>query len=410
MTIEETKPLGQLLRCSPRYGINAAAVPLAQDTPTYLRITDIDSSGRFAPDPKVGVAHPNALSYRLQPGEMVFARTGASVGKSYLYSPRDGELIYAGFLINVAPDPAFLNPKFLSLVVQTKEYWDWIARTSVRSGQPGINGRELASLPIPIVHISNQDAIANAMTDVDDMVETLERMITKKQSIKQGMMQQLLTGEIRLSGHSGDWAELTVAPKSTIKARIGWQGLKADEYRTNGNYRLVGGTEFADGSINWDQTSYVDKWRFDQDQNIQLCEGDVLLTKDGTIGKTAYVDSLPGPTTLNSGVFVIRPLRNAYDPQFLYFMLRSRYFADFLARLSAGSTISHLYQRDLVTLVLRVPPTLAEQRAIASALADAESEIAKLRQQLDKARATKRGMMQELLTGRTRLKPTETAL
>ena len=79
MTTAERVPLGRLLRRAPRYGINAAAVPLKPGVPTYIRITDIDDSGRFAPNPKVGVSHPSAENYVLGPGELVFARTGASV-------------------------------------------------------------------------------------------------------------------------------------------------------------------------------------------------------------------------------------------------------------------------------------------------------------------------------------------
>lgn len=253
-----------------------------------------------------------------------------------------------------------------------------------------------------------QRAIARILEATDDLIAALEQMIAKKQAIKQGMMQQLLTGRTRLPGFTESWQPLAVASRSMMKARIGWQGLKTDEYRESGTYRLVGGTEFVDGRIDWNQTPFVDKWRYDQDAYIQLRVGDVLLTKDGTIGKIAYVDALPGPATLNSGVFVLRPIRNAYDPAFLYWMLRSRAFDEFLGRLTAGSTISHLYQRDLVTLVLDVPSTVDEQRGIAGVLGDAEKEISTLQQRLAKARAIKSGMMQQLLTGRVHL-PVETA-
>lgn len=190
MADRERKPLSQALLRPPRYGINAAAVPLRPGVATYIRITDIDESGRFVPDPKVGVAHPSAAKYQLASGELVFARTGASVGKSYLYDPRDGDLVYAGFLINVAPDPTRLNPRYLALFAQTEEYWKWIARTSARSGQPGVNGREYASLPVPLPDIAVQDAIARAMADFDDQIATLECMIAKKEAIMQGMMQE----------------------------------------------------------------------------------------------------------------------------------------------------------------------------------------------------------------------------
>jgi type I restriction enzyme S subunit len=167
----------------------------------------------------------------------------------------------------------------------------------------------------------------------------------------------------------------------------------------------VGGSDFSDGRVNWDATPYVDKWRYDQDVNIQLQAQDVLITKDGTIGKVALVDSLPEPTTLNSGVFVVRPKRNAYDSGFLFCMLRSRAFEEFVAGLSAGSTINHLYQKDLVTLAFTVPSDLAEQRAIARALLDADAELDALERRVEATRAISRGMMQELLSGRTRLVP-----
>jgi type I restriction enzyme S subunit len=165
---------------------------------SYIRITDINDAGQFTPDPKVGVSHPNAANYRLASGELVFARTGASVGKSYLYDPRDGELVYAGFLINVAPDPKRLDPSFLAFYAQTKEYWDWVARTSARSGQPGINGQEYAQLPVALPSLETQNAIMEAVSDVDSEIDALGRRLEKAHMVKVGMMQELLTGRTRL--------------------------------------------------------------------------------------------------------------------------------------------------------------------------------------------------------------------
>jgi type I restriction enzyme S subunit len=117
------------------------------------------------------------------------------------------------------------------------------------------------------------------------------------------------------------------------------------------------------------------------------------------------VDHLPGPATLNSGVFVIRPKDTAYDPRFFYYVLTSRIFDDFLTRLQAGSTISHLYQKDFVSFSFLAPATLAEQTTIATVLSDMDAELAALEQRRDKTRALKQAMMQELLTGKTRLVP-----
>jgi type I restriction enzyme S subunit len=215
-------------------------------------------------------------------------------------------------------------------------------------------------------------------------------------------MQILLTGKKRLPGFTEEWTNLNMAEKSTLKARIGWQGLTTAEYLESGQYLLVTGTDFQNGRINWSSCWFVDKSRYMQDTNILLKPKDVLLTKDGTIGKVGYVDSLPRPATLNSGVFVIRPKNNAYNPLYFYYVLDSHIFSNFLAKLQAGSTISHLYQKDFVNFNF-MAPEIEEQSAIASILSDMDTEIDELEHKLAKYKLIKQGMMQELLTGKKRL-------
>ena len=139
-------PLSDCLSTSPSYGVNAPAVKYDSRFPTYIRITDITEDGKFSDESRASVVHPSAESYFLESGDLVFARTGASVGKSYLYDPKDGALVYAGFLIRIRPNPNILAPKFLQAYAKSKTYWNWIKVNSMRSGQPGINGREYASL------------------------------------------------------------------------------------------------------------------------------------------------------------------------------------------------------------------------------------------------------------------------
>lgn len=194
-----------------------------------------------------------------------------------------------------------------------------------------------------------------------------------------------------------DWQLKNIATTSTIKARIGWQGLTTSEYLSIGDYFLVTGTDFFDGKIKWETCYYVNKDRFIQDKNIQVKVGDILITKDGTIGKVAYVDVLPLDATLNSGVFVVRPKDNSYDPLYCFYIFNSEYFDEFLRKLVAGSTINHLYQKDFVLFNFPLPPTKAEQTAIASALSDADALISSLEKLIEKKRNIKQGAMQELL-------------
>ncbi|QXP57155.1 restriction endonuclease subunit S [Cellulophaga sp. HaHa_2_95] len=195
-----------------------------------------------------------------------------------------------------------------------------------------------------------------------------------------------------------DWKEVNLGKSSVLKARIGWQGLTTAEYLKTGDYFLITGTDFKNGYIDWDNCVYVERIRYDQDKNIQIKVEDVLVTKDGTIGKVAYVDKLPMKTTLNSGVFVIRPINNFYNTRYFYFVLRSRHFKEFLGKLTAGSTISHLYQKDFVHYSFPLPPTLAEQKAIATALSDVDDLISSVDAVIAKKKAIKQGAMQQLLT------------
>lgn len=338
------------------------------------------------------------------PGDILICRLAEPAGRACIV-PDIGErrMLTSVDVTIFRPDAKKADRRFMIAAMSTPL---WFSRVNERVGgstRTRISRSELGKIYIEMPPLDEQTRIGDAIESIDELVSVIQNLVAKKRAIKHGMMQELLTGRTRLPGFDGEWITLHVASVSHLKARIGWQGLTTGEYRTSGHYRLVGGTDFRDGKVNWSTTPYVDKWRFDQDRNIQLRVGDVLITKDGTIGKVAFVDSLPGPTTLNSGVFVVRPKNDSYDSGFLFHMLRSRFFDEFVAGLSAGSTINHLYQRDLVTLELRVPPTLDEQRAIAEALNDADTEIEALERHLQVTRDIKQGMMQELLTGRTRL-------
>ena len=132
-------------------------------------------------------------------------------------------------------------------------------------------------------------------------------------------------------------------------------------------------------------------------------ENDVLVTKDGTIGKVAIVPCLEKPATLNSGVFVFRT-NERLMPTFLYRVLLSSVFKGFIDTLSAGSTIKHLYQKDLKDFEFKMPVALEEQKAIADTLTAMDEEIEALENERDKMIQIREGAMDDLLTGRIRLK------
>lgn len=154
-----------------------------------------------------------------------------------------------------------------------------------------------------------------------------------------------------------------------LYGRIGWQGLTSDEYRDDGPW-LVTGTDFKNGSIDWKSCVHISERRWEEAYQIKLEPGDLLITKDGTVGKLAIVENQPGKASLNSGVMRIVPKATGlYSTRYLYFVLQTDVFTEWFKDINSGaSTIQHLFQKDFSHFVFPKPP-LVEQEAIAQHLA-----------------------------------------
>jgi len=190
--------LGDVCDVKGKYGIGAAAVEFSNDLPRYLRITDIDDDGNYSPEKEVSVSDENWREYVLEVGDIVFARTGNTTGKTYLYQQEDGVLVYAGFLIKFAPVPNTLNPSFLKFFTQTKQYWDWVRTMSVRSGQPGINSNEYGKLKLLLPRIEEQQKIVSLLKTKETEIGRIQDYTIELKKQKLGLMQQLLTGDLRI--------------------------------------------------------------------------------------------------------------------------------------------------------------------------------------------------------------------
>lgn len=346
-------------------------------------------------------------NFEINDGDLFFTRSSIVPNGiafcNWYKKTSDKPVVFDSHVIRFKTDKSKVDPMFLYLQCispKTRKYFIANAKTATMTTiDQTIMGKCIIDLP----PLPEQRRIAKALSDTDALLTAMEKLIAKKRAIKQGAMQELLTGKRRLPGFEGAFVKMNLVANSTLKARIGWQGLTTTEYQDSGYSYLITGTDFNSGKIMWDTCHYVDKHRFDQDTNIQVVNGDILITKDGTIGKVAIVNGLTKSATLNSGVFVLRSKGNAYDHRYVYYVLLSQIFIEFLDKLAAGSTINHLYQKDFMTFEFDVPPTLFEQTTIAEILSDMDEEIDALTVKLHKLRHIKQGMMSELLTGRIRL-------
>ena len=172
-----------------------------------------------------------------------------------------------------------------------------------------------------------------------------------------------MTPEIRFPGFIDDWEQRKLSELATMHARIGWQNLRTSEFLDDGDYMLITGTDFEDGRINFSTCHYVEKERYDQDKHIQISDGSILITKDGTLGKVAYVQGLQKPATLNAGVFNVEIKdENEVDGKYLFQYLKAPFLIDYVGQKATGGTIKHLNQNILVDFPVVMPKKVEQEK------------------------------------------------
>ena len=170
------------------------------------------------------------------------------------------------------------------------------------------------------------------------------------------------------------WETRPLKYSCSLKGRIGWNGLRSDEFQDTAFAYLVTGQDFIGSEIDWSKCYQISRERYDEDPFIQLKNGDMLITKDGTIGKVAKVTNLDKPACLNSGIFVIKQKGSFFNQGFLYWMLCSNVLKEFNVYTQTGATIAHLYQNVFENMPCLLPP-ISEQQAIATYLDTATAKI-----------------------------------
>lgn len=231
--------------------------------------------------------------------------------------------------------------------------------SQVGAGIPSVSQKEIYALKIPIPPLKVQEEIVKILDKFNELeaelVAELEERKEQYDYYKQKLFENMKNVKIK---HITDIA--------VVKARVGWQRLTKSEYLQDGEYCLITGTDFqSDGHIDFNTCVYVSKERYEMDKNIQVHKDDILITKDGTLGKVAIIEEEPEKsTTLNSGVFRIKIKNDNIIPRYIYHYFTSKYFKDFVESVKTGSTIPHLTQQGLITLNIPIPPIEEQERIV----------------------------------------------
>ena len=372
------------------YGINISADNYIDKGVRFIRITDINEDGTLTPE-GVFIREDLSKGKILERGDLLFARSG-SVGTSFLFTLTDSQKYsFAGYLVRFRLKIGY-SPSFVYLFSQSKLFKDQIKMNSIETTIENFNGDKYSNLSICLPNTKIQKYIVSRLNIIFNNINSLILKISKMIDLLKEKRQTIITNAVtkgldpnvpmKDSGVEwiGEiperWKVMKIKFTSYVKGRVGWKGLTSEEYLENGYAYLVTGQDFQSKTILWDSCYYVDKDRYDDDPYIQLKNGDLLITKDGTIGKLAIVDGLKKPACLNSGIFLVRPY-NYYITDFLYYVLSSSVFSNFYFLRSFGSTIQHLYQNVFEEFSFPIP-SIGEQEKIIAYLVKQTSKIDKI--------------------------------
>ena len=238
-----------------------------------------------------------------------------------------------------------IDENYLKFALQSKNVKNYFKKFSAGGVQLNLSKKEILNAPIVLPTIEEQKILVNLFKTIESFIYLRKKELLNLNSLNKSLFTKYSIGE-----------KESIANLCYVKARIGWQGLTKKEYLSNGEYYLITGVDFKNEKIDFKNCFYVTKERYNQDENIKVKINDILLTKDGTIGKVAIVDKLEKPATLNSGVFVLRPKVNNLNVTYLMHSLISEDFKKFIDDIKIGATVPHLNQAALLKYRLILPP------------------------------------------------------
>lgn len=275
---------------------------------------------------------------------------------------------------------------------------DWNSYNTA-TGVPSLTSQNISNILVSFPPLHEQHRIASALTSIDNLISSLGKLIEKKKNIKQGAMQQLLTGKTRLKGFSEPWVKRKLGENATIQR--GGSPRPIEAYLTtsrNGiNWIKIGDVRPNDKFIRHTAEKIIPEG---VSHSRQVYKGDFILSNSMSFGRP-YILDIDG--CIHDGWLVIKDYSNTYDMDFLYYILSSNAIFEQYIAMAAGSSVKNLNKEKVANVVLFAPQSLAEQRAIATILNKMDNEITALEAKKAKYEAIKQGMMQQLLTGKIRL-------
>lgn len=333
-------------------------------------------------------------SCAVHPGDVLLSLVGTA-GK-LLVVPNDAPAgVINPRLIRFSFDKTRVSPLFFKDLFEAAQVQSLLARYAQGGTMGVLNASMLRIVNIPLPPLAEQNVIADALSDTESLIESLEQLVAKKRHLKQGAMQELLTGKKRLPGFGSEWEVKRLGDVAQLKNGYAFQ---SSTYTGLGRYKVVTIANVQDGYMTVAECNKIAQLPPDIQSHQCLCRNDILISMTGNVGRVCRVND--DNCLLNQRVGKLLP--NGIDSGFLYATLCQSKFLVAMGLKAKGGAQGNLSKPDITEYQVQLP-SLPEQTAIATVLFDMDAEIAELETQLTKTRVLKQGMMHKLLTGEIRL-------
>lgn len=383
------------------YGLNASAKDF-DGIHKYLRITDIDDASRlFLTDklssPDINFTEEEYENYKLQKNDLLFARTGASVGKTYLYRDSDGEVYYAGFLIRARLCELF-DGNFIFQQTLTDKYKQFIEITSQRSGQPGVNGKEYGDWTLGMTSLPEQSAIGSLFRTLDNLLVSYNNNLANYQSLKATMLSKMFpkagqtVPEIRLDGFEGEWEVQTLKELASFSKG---NGYTKNDLVNSGEEIILYGRLYTNYQT---VISKVNTFVTTVKANAVISKGgEVIVPASGEsaedISRASVVDK--SGVILGGDLNIIYPDENKVDSIFLALTISNGSQQKELIKRAQGKSVVHLRNNDLEKVVLHYP-SMEEQQAIGSYFSNLDQLITSYQEKITQLETLKKKLLQDM--------------
>ena len=314
----------------------------------WIKIGDAPTQGNYITKTAEKI-RPEGLSKtrEVHPGDLILSNS-MSFGKPYIMGI-DG-CIHDGWLL-IRNTYGVFDLTFLCHLLGTPQMLSQYRSLAAGSTVNNLNKELVGNTVVTIPSITEQRVLGDYLEQLDNLITLHQRKCISFT----GRAGRLIS-TVNKKRITSSWEQRKLSELTSMHARIGWQNLRTSEFLDSGNYMLITGTDFNDGAINFSTCHYVERERYEQDRNIQIHNGSILITKDGTLGKVAYVQGLSMPATLNAGVFNVQIKdANNVDEKYLFQYLKAPFLMDYVDKKATGGTIKHLNQSILVDFPVILP-------------------------------------------------------